>query len=71
MFAIGNDELEGCKDLKSGSRLKCNVCGKICVVKDSTPKGIMFIVCKKCGKSYLVGIDGKNIHDRFKQKVGE
>jgi len=67
MLAIGNDEIEKAPPL--GDFILCTVCGKRHriefgdeVLKDGTKKQSKLLAFYKCGgKSYLAGINGKDI----------
>ena len=63
MFAIGNDELKR-KPLLTDI-IKCKICGKAHKIeygKDENGKESKLLAFFKCGdKTYLAGIDGKDI----------
>ena len=58
VFSIGNDELEMLP--KIGKVVKCKACGCFCSVKtEGESQELQFTSCKRCNKSFLVGVDGK------------
>ncbi len=67
MFAIGNDELENAPEL--GKSITCHICGKKHktmyadeVMKNGTKNASRLLAFFKCrGKSYLAGINGKDV----------
>lgn len=71
MFAIGNEELNGVPEL--GETIRCSICGDEheveygdLVQSDGTKVPTRMLAFFSCGgKSYLCGIDGKDIrrHD--------
>lgn len=73
MFAVGNNELKDKPDI--GKTIICNICGEehdIRYGKKKLENGewveddlLAFFSCG--GKSYLAGIGGKDIRDRFKR----
>lgn len=67
MLSIGNDELEKCKML--GDFILCDKCEKrhrITIWKSEN--GSTSIGTYECeGKTYMAGIDGKDIRNKFKK----
>jgi len=60
-FAIGNDELEALPNL-TGEPKACKNCGRLLPVKNIDKEKILQIIeCDDCGKSYVVGIHGKDL----------
>lgn len=76
MFAIGGDELDGAPPIEADA--VCPNCGERHPViygkkqlPDGTWKPSNLIACVKCpasGKSYLVGVEGKDITRRFENE---
>jgi hypothetical protein len=69
MFVIGNDELAKCDDLGKTVRCKCGKNHRVRygeeVLEDGTRKPskmLAFYTCK--GKTYLAGINGKEIRGK-------
>jgi hypothetical protein len=70
MFAVGNEELNAAPEL--GETIKCLICGEVHEVEygdlvkpDGTKAPTKMLAFFSCGdKSYLCGIDGKDIRRR-------
>ncbi len=58
MFAIGNDELEKCENIKEGDFAPCPKCGILVKIKNSEPYSTLQFV-SHCDSSWLVGINNK------------
>jgi hypothetical protein len=58
-IGFGNDQLESAPLI--GKTAKCKVCGADVLIEESCPPGLQFI--SHCGKSWLVGINGKDIQN--------
>lgn len=68
-MAFGNEEISSAPDLTNP--VKCHKCGKDHEIQPATqeqPNGeafsLQFIVCDENGKTYLVGINDKDIRGR-------
>lgn len=63
MFAVGKNELEKCKPL--GDFILCDLCGKRHKIEHGT-----LLSFYRCGdKSYLAGIDGKDMRSISARKT--
>ena len=73
-ITVGNNELADKPYIKKGDMLNCNVCSSACEVQSSYNEtlekeddSLLYIHCLNCRESFLVGVKGKNIHERFKK----
>ena len=64
--AFGNDELEACDKIAAGNKVTCDKCGKKHVVTEAGDGLLQFVKCR--GKSFLVGVSGRNVMHRFSKK---
>lgn len=68
-MAFGNDEIDSAPPLLDP--VLCHICNKPHDIQPATPAdgndstmSLQFIICESNGKTYLVGINGKDIRGR-------
>lgn len=66
MISFSNEELERAKPIAAGDKIPCARCSRKHVVTEAGDGLLQFVECRS--KSFLVGVNGRNVMHRFSKK---